>query len=133
MIDSEIIDGELMGVIEPKSRAHQVLLTVAGIIMMRKLTNKIQRRILISDQDFKRLLRDAQIKVSESELEILTRYGLICRDFYFESIDDIQFRITHDIDDPEFPNTTVVWSLGKYTSEVLNILKDGDDAFVYLV
>lgn len=133
MIDSEIINGQLTGVIEPNSRAHQVLRVVAGLLIMKKLTRSDHRLPLrVSDQELREQIRNSGLSVHANELRVLINYGLIIRDDRtWEPYEETRIRMELGLE-REYPVGTVLWSLGEYTTEVLNFLKDGDEAHVYL-
>ena len=130
MIDSEIIDGQLTGVIEPGSRAHQVLKAATNLLMIRKLTKAAGTPLVVGEREFKAFLRDSEIQVTRSELEILIRYEMLHYDWYQESWEERDARKKQGLE-PEFSHGCIVWSLGKHTVEVLQMLRDGDEAYVY--
>lgn len=131
MIDSEIINGELTGVIEPGSRAHVVLKAATSMLMLKKLTSVHQTDLIVSESEFRAFLRDNDQKVSAKELEVLKNYGLLEQTLYYEGYESRRRREEAGIEKAPYDDYTLVWKLGEFTSEVLQMLKDGDDAYVY--
>jgi hypothetical protein len=131
MIDSEIIDGELTGVIEPDSRAHVVLKAATGMLMIKKLTAVRVGQLVVSDVEFRAYLRNSEVKANEAELQVLVNYGLLEKTFYYEKWEERETRQKLGIKEAEYSEYTRVWRLGEFTSEVLQMLKDGDEAHVY--
>lgn len=132
MIDSEIINGELTGVIEPGSRAHVVLKAATSMLMMKKLTTPHKEDLIVSDAELRTFLRNNEHKVNAKELEVLQKYGLLECSFFVESFRKLEERLAQGITEPPYSQYTKVWRLGVFTTEVLAMLRDGDEAYVYL-
>ena len=128
MIDSEIIDGELVGVIEPRSRAHQVLKVVTNQLLLKKLSAPQGTPLVLSSRDIRNSLHGSKLNVSDIELRTLSFYGLIRRGLYME-----QWRLTEQGIEPEYDAYTITWALGETTTGILRRLEGGEEVFVSLV
>lgn len=129
MIDSDIIDGRLMGIIEPGSRAELVLKTTANIILLRKLSVQPGEPVGIPDSEFKSYLRDNEVRVTGGELEVLKRYYLLETKYYQENYNDYMAR--YYAGDKSRQRAYHIWNLGEVALKTLQILKEGDEAYLF--